>query len=73
VTELHALPTFVEGDTFAVRSVMDFDERIRHELAQFFVAAVAFEGKNLSILGWDGPEDALNQIRELQELPATSR
>src|SRR5262245_8098490 len=46
-----------------VRGVEDLDERVRQELERFFVAAVAFEGKELKLLGWDGPEQALQLIR----------
>jgi|SRR5436190_2219969 len=46
-----------------VRSVFDIPERTRLELQQFFLAAVAFEGKDLKILGWSGPDDALALVR----------
>src|SRR3989442_7368607 len=39
----------------SVRSIFDVGERVRRELEQFFLAAVAFEGKDLKILGWAGP------------------
>ena len=32
---------------------------------QFFLAAVAFEGKDLEILGWAGPQDAIALVRDL--------
>ena len=47
----------------AIRTVFDVDERIRKELEQFFLSAVAFEGKNLKILGWAGPDEANALLR----------
>ena len=47
----------------SVRTVFDFDERIRKELEQFFMSAVAFEGKELKILGWAGPDEAKALLR----------
>jgi len=47
----------------SVRSVLDVGERVRRELEQFFLAAVAFEGKDPKILGWAGPDDALALVR----------
>ena len=46
-----------------IRTVFDVDERIRQELEQFFLSAVAFEGKDLKILGWAGPTDAMALLR----------
>lgn len=46
-----------------LRSVLDFHERVRTELERFFVDAVAFEGKELKILGWGGPGDATALVR----------
>jgi inorganic pyrophosphatase len=42
----------------AVRSVFDLPERTRAELEQFFLAVTHFEGKDLHLLGWEGPESA---------------
>ena len=39
-------------------SVFDLNERTRAELERFFLNAVAFEGKDLKILGWAGPSEA---------------
>ena len=50
----------------AIRSVEDFSERIRRELEQFFLSAVAFEGRELAILGWGSPRDALDLVRASQ-------
>lgn len=47
----------------SVRSVFDVGERVRLELQQFFLAAVAFEGKDLKILGWAGADDAMALVR----------
>ena len=38
-------------------------DRVRDELAHFFLATTVFEGKDLQILGWDGPDAALYLIR----------
>jgi inorganic pyrophosphatase len=46
-----------------VRSVFDIAERTRLELQQFFLAAVAFEGKDVKMLGWVGPGDAMALVR----------
>ncbi len=43
----------------AIRSVDDVPERTRKELEQFFTAAVAFEGKDVRLLGWGNAADAL--------------
>ena len=42
----------------SVVSLDDLGERRRAELEQFFTAAVAFESKDLKILGWAGREEA---------------
>jgi len=41
-----------------VQSVFELPERLLDELARFFLNVVAFEGKELSIRGWGGPEEA---------------
>jgi len=41
-----------------IHSVFDFSDRWRSELERFFVNAVAFERKELQILGWNGPTEA---------------
>jgi inorganic pyrophosphatase len=46
------------GDSLAA-----LPERTRDELAHFFLATTAFEGKDLKILGWDGADAALCLIR----------
>ena len=56
----------------SIQTVFDVDERIRQELQQFFLSAVAFEGKELKILGWAGPDDAMALLRSsCAELHAT--
>jgi inorganic pyrophosphatase len=45
-------------DLESVSSVFDLSERARTELERFFLNAVAFEGKDLKILGWAGPGEA---------------
>ena len=46
-----------------VRSIFDLPERVRLELEQFFVHAVAFERKALKLLGFDGPAEADRMLR----------
>lgn len=41
-----------------IASIFDFTERVRDEIEQFFLRAVAFEGKELALLGWQGPREA---------------
>ena len=47
----------------SLRTVFDLNERIRLELEQFFLAVVAFEKKDLKILEWAGPDDAMALVR----------
>jgi inorganic pyrophosphatase len=44
-------------------TVFEMPERLRKELDFFFLEAVAFEGKNVSLLGWKGPEAGIALIR----------
>jgi inorganic pyrophosphatase len=53
----------------SVRSVFDLSERTRLELEHFFRGAVAFERKELSLLGWKGPADAMKLIRRYSRSP----
>ena len=46
----------------AIRDVGDLSERVRKELELFFLSAVAFEHRDLEILGWGSPGDALELI-----------
>jgi len=48
----------------AVGTIFDLAERVRQELEQFFLAAVAFEPKVVTLCGWDGPERALQIVRD---------
>jgi inorganic pyrophosphatase len=41
-----------------ITSIFDLSGRIRDELEQFFLHAVALEGKELALLGWEGPRQA---------------
>ena len=43
--------------------VDELPQRVRDELAHFFVAATVFEGKDPKVLGWDGAAAALALIR----------
>jgi inorganic pyrophosphatase len=47
-----------------VKDVSDIPERVRAELERFFTAAVAFEDKELTILGWGGQGEAMALVRE---------
>jgi inorganic pyrophosphatase len=38
--------------------VFGLSERVREEIATFFVAVTALEGKDVKILGWKGPSEA---------------
>jgi len=44
-------------------SAMSLPKRVRDELEHFFIAATVFEGKDARILGWDGPDAALDLLR----------
>jgi len=46
-----------------VRSVFDLPERVRLELEQFFQNVVAFEGKEIALLGFAGPDEADRVLR----------
>ena len=46
-----------------ITTIFDFPERIRAELEQFFLTVVAFEGKEVRLLGFDGPEEAERMLR----------
>jgi inorganic pyrophosphatase len=46
-----------------LRSVRDLPGRTRQELEQFFLAVTALERKDVRILRWQGPADALRLIR----------
>lgn len=45
-----------------VSSALDLPERFRHELEHFFIASVAFEGKDLKVLGWGNAEEGAATI-----------
>jgi inorganic pyrophosphatase len=47
-----------------VHSIFDLGERVREELAYFFRAAVVFEKKDLEVLGWAGPKEAMALVEE---------
>jgi inorganic pyrophosphatase len=42
----------------ALPDVFALSERVREEIAAFFVAVTAFEGKDVKLLGWKGPSQA---------------
>lgn len=45
-----------------LRSADDLAERVRDEIAQFFLSAIFFEPKNPELLGWGGPEEAARLV-----------
>jgi inorganic pyrophosphatase len=47
----------------SVRSIFDVPERVRLELERFFQNVVAFEGKEISLLGFAGPDEAERVLR----------
>ena len=47
----------------------DADPRLRAELEQFFTAAVAFEGKDVRLLGWGDASEADAIVRAAEVLP----
>jgi inorganic pyrophosphatase len=58
---LLAVPTSAARITS--RTVEDLTARLREELENFFVAAVAFQGKDLKILRWGGADEATSLVR----------
>jgi inorganic pyrophosphatase len=52
-----------------IQSISDVSERTREELLRFFLAVVAFEGKDIKVLGWDGPDAAMAAVRLAQAVP----
>jgi inorganic pyrophosphatase len=52
-----------------VRTIFDVPERVRQELEQFFITVVAFEGKELRLLGFDGPSAADRYLRDALTTP----
>lgn len=59
---LFALP--IKAPRFEhVQTIFDLPERVRLELEQFFLNVVAFEGKELKLLGFGGPADADAALR----------
>jgi inorganic pyrophosphatase len=54
----HKTPTLHD-----VRSVDDLPDRLRAELEHFFTAVVAFEHKQVRLLGWSGPAEADQLVR----------
>ncbi len=47
-----------------IRSPDDLPERVKDEIAQFFLSAIFFEPKNPAILGWGGPDEADRLVDE---------
>jgi inorganic pyrophosphatase len=49
-----------------ITSVFDLPQRERDEMEQFFLHTVIFQGKELRMLGWVGPDRANKLIRQLK-------
>jgi inorganic pyrophosphatase len=46
-----------------VQTIFDLPERVRLEIEQFFLTVVAFEGKDLRLLGFEGRDEADRVLR----------
>jgi inorganic pyrophosphatase len=46
-----------------VQTIFDLPQRVRDELERFFVNVVAFEGKDVRLLGFDGPDEGDRLVR----------
>lgn len=46
-----------------VRAIFDLPERTRSEIERFFLNVVAFEGKELRLLGFEGPDEGERLVR----------
>jgi inorganic pyrophosphatase len=46
-----------------IQSVLELPQRVRDEIEQFFVNVVAFEGKDLRVLGFAGPDEGDRLLR----------
>jgi inorganic pyrophosphatase len=46
-----------------MNSALSLAKRVRDEIEHFFMAATVFEGKDPRILGWAGPDAALDLLR----------
>jgi len=46
-----------------VQTIFDLPERVRLEIEQFFLTVVAFEGKDLRLLGFEGKDEADRTLR----------
>jgi len=57
-----AIPVEARRQT-GLTSASALPPRVRDELDLFFVTAAALEGKDPKVLGWDGPDAALELIR----------
>jgi len=49
-----------------IASILDVPSRRRAELERFFLNAVAFEGKDVTLLGWGGPDEAAAALEAAQ-------
>jgi inorganic pyrophosphatase len=57
-----ALPIHARREA-ELTSALSLPTRVRDELEHFFMAATVFEGKDAKILGWAGPDAALELLR----------
>jgi inorganic pyrophosphatase len=47
-----------------ITSVFNLADRVRAEIERFFLNAVAFEGKELQLVGWGGPDEADGLVQQ---------
>ncbi len=56
-----------------VRSFEDLPARVREEIDQFFLNVTFFQNKNVRVLGWEGPERALDAVSRLSRTGLEAR
>jgi inorganic pyrophosphatase len=61
-----ALPAEARREA-AWRNFADIPERLRRECLEFTISAAALEGKDVAVLGWGEPEEAVELIRDSTE------
>jgi inorganic pyrophosphatase len=66
-----ALPTMARRES-GWSKVGDIPQRTRDECVQFTLAAAALEGKDLTVIGWGEPGEAITLLKESTRTPATA-
>jgi inorganic pyrophosphatase len=59
--------------TASLRQVTDLPQRIRDELAHFFLTSIHFEPKEPEVVGWAGPAAALALVRRTRRALVSGR